>query len=201
MPIPGTEPTATAGSDEPPPNDALRHPGLPQDERSAPATTARPSNPLDAPTGHPGSPLASVAVTVPIGVGSLGNRREGWYARASRVRREIRAVWRALGGHAPPPLPVTIELHRVGWNRLDPLDGLPSSAKAPLDAIAAWLGVDDRDPRLHLRMSQSVTREMRTARIAPGRLRREANAYLTIRVRPWRAADGRDALRVLGRRP
>ncbi len=171
-------------------------PGSPLAARSGDASTIGPSAALDAPTGPPG-----VRVAIPLGTSSIGNKREHPLSRARRVRREIEAVLSALAGHVPPPLPVTIEAHRIGWNRLDPLDGLPSAMKAPLDALARWLCCDDRDPGLHLRLSQATTRAVRMVRDGRGRLNREAASSLRITVRPWRPADGDDALRVLASPP
>ncbi len=161
----------------------------------APAPAPPTCEPSDAENAFTGQ--RRVTVTIPLRTSSIGNKREHPLARARRVRQEIGAVLSALDGHAPPPLPVTIEIHRVGWNRLDPLDGLPSSVKAPLDALARWFGCDDRDPRLHLRLSQSVTRETRVERDRRGNRRTVAAAWIAIGVREWRPSDGDDALRVL----
>ena len=161
----------------------------PADERSSSASTVGPSNAADAPMVRP-----AVVVTLPLRTSSIGNKREHAFTRARRVRGEIGAVLAALAGDEPPPLPVTIELHRIGWNRLDPLDGLPSAMKAPLDALAHWLRCDDRDPRLYLRLSQGTTREVRHVRDGRGRVRREAASSLRISVRPWCPADGVDPL-------
>jgi hypothetical protein len=115
-------------------------------------------------------------------------------ARARRTRREHQAILAALAGYSPPPLPVVAVLVRVGWNRLD-VDGLVASAKGPIDALAQWLGVDDRDPRLRWHLAQSITRERRFARGRWG-----AAAELRIVVREWEPRDGDDSLRVLADR-
>jgi hypothetical protein len=125
----------------------------------------------------------------------VGNRREHPFARARRTRREIGAVLKGVAGHTPPSPPVVFELTRTGWNRLDP-DGLVAALKAPIDALAKWIGADDRDRRLFWRLAQSVTREVRCCRG-----RREAAASLRIVVRPWRPTDGDDPLRVLAVAP
>ena len=138
-----------------------------------------------------------VRVRLPLRLAAVGNRREHHFARARRTSREIGAVLDALTGHTPPELPVTIELHRVDWNPLDP-DGLVGALKCALDAVAQWLCVDDRDRRLHWRLSQGTTRETRMVRYGRGGMsvRREPASSLAIVIRPWRACDGRDALRV-----
>jgi hypothetical protein len=125
----------------------------------------------------------------------VGNRREHPYARARRTRREIGAVLGGLAGQTAPALPVVFELTRTGWNRLDP-DGLVAAMKAPIDALAKWIGADDRDRRLFWRLAQSVTREVR---LRGGR--REAAASLRIVVRPWQSSEGDDPLRVLASAP
>jgi hypothetical protein len=137
-----------------------------------------------------------VTVEVPIALRALGNRREHHLARARRTRREIAAVLGALGGRTPPPLPVVVLLVRVGWNALD-VDGLVASVKGPIDAIARWLGVDDRDQRLHWHLAQQFTRKRRIERSSrTGADARVAAALLHIVVRPWQPSDGDDSLRV-----
>lgn len=158
--------------------------------------------PRDTTVAHGGAPAAAapapIAVVVPLRLVSLGNRREHWRARARRVRLEITIVSAALAAHTPPPLPVVVEIQRVGWNRLDP-DGLVGAAKSGcIDAVAAWLGVDDRDRRIHWWLSQHVAREVRLVRDTRGRCRREAAASVRLTIREWQPDDGDDRLRVLG---
>jgi hypothetical protein len=141
-----------------------------------------------------------VDVTLPLHLAPVGNRREHPLARARRTRREIAAVLGALVGRTRPPLPAVVLLVRVGWNRLD-VDGLVASTKGPIDALAHWLEVDDRDRRLFWRLAQRVTRETRIVRRGTGPLRREAAASLLIIVRPWQPSDGDDPLRVLAVAP
>jgi len=153
-----------------------------------------------APAYHGGSrapecPPKAVSVTVQANFAAIGNRREHWRARARRVHRELGAVTTALAGREPPSLPVTIELHRVGWNYTD-ADGLVGALKSPIDAVAEWLGVDDRDRRLHWRLSQSTTRAIRLVNRGHWRNVRETAGELRIVVRPWTPEDGEDALRV-----
>jgi hypothetical protein len=138
---------------------------------------------------------AVVAVVLPLHLAPVGNRREHPMARARRTRREIAAVLGALTGHTPPALPAVFELTRTGWNSLDP-DGLVAALKAPIDALASWVEVDDRDRRLFWRLAQSVTRERRRTRGRWG-----AASCLRIVVRPWQSTDGDDPLRVLAVAP
>lgn len=106
----------------------------------------------------------------------------------------------ALEGRTPPALPAVLLLVRVGWNRLD-VDGLVACVKGPIDALARWCGVDDRDRRLFWRLAQSVTRERRFARDGMGRGRWETACELRILVRPWQQSDADDPLRVLAAVP
>ncbi len=102
-----------------------------------------------------------IVALVPLHLASIGNRREHWRARVRRTRREIAAVLGALGGRKPPPLPAVILLVRIGWNRLD-VDGLVASVKGPIDALARWCGVDDRDRRLHWHLAECIVPRSKT---------------------------------------
>ena len=166
-------------------------PTSPPGARSAVAPTPGTSEPIGTSTGR-----AVVDVTVPLHLAPVGNRREHPLARARRTRREIDAVLMGLAKHAPPPLPVVFELTRTGWNALDP-DGLVAALKAPIDALARWVHVDDRDRRLFWRLSQGVTRATRVGRNG----RREAAASLRIVVCPWQPSHGDDPLCVLAVAP
>jgi hypothetical protein len=170
---------------------------------SAPAPGVAPTLGQDAPAPGPSTHgpsgrvglAGAVVVEVPLVLRALGNRREHWRARARRVSRTHDAVRGALAGLEPPPLPVTVELVRVAWNRCD-ADGCVGAAKDVIDALAAWLGVDDRDPRLHWHLAQQVTRERRLVRGRP-----VAAASLRIVARRWQPSDGDDPLRVLAVAP
>jgi hypothetical protein len=140
------------------------------------------------------APGQAVSVVVRAHFRPLGNRREHWRVRARRVERERLVVGVALATFAPPALPITVELHRVGWCAADP-DGLVGCMKVPIDAIAQWLGVDDRDRRAHWRLSQSVDRTIpRVARLVRGKTTYVRSAELRITVRPWTPEDGEAAL-------
>ena len=165
--------------------------------RYAPAYHGGASAPETPPDGISGGSLA-VFVVVEGSFAPVGNRREHWRARCRRVERELTVVARALGAHRRPPLPVTVELHRVGWNHTD-ADGLVGALKCPIDAVAQWLGVDDRDRRIHWRLSQGITRSTRQVPRWHGRYWyqvREVAAELRIVVRQWVPDDDHDALRV-----
>ena len=90
----------------------------------------------------------AVILTIPLRTVSGLNAREHWRKRTARVKRERKAVTDQLLALSlwarPPAPPVVVKLTRIGpSNGLDPFDNLPSSLKGAVDAIAAWLGVDD----------------------------------------------------------
>jgi hypothetical protein len=85
--------------------------------------------------------------------------REHWTARKRRVDHEkavVTALLRAtLGVRCPVPLPVVVCVTRVGPRAMD-RDNNVASMKATIDATAAWLGVDDADPRVAWDYGQAV---------------------------------------------
>lgn len=73
------------------------------------------------------------------------NSREHWRARAKRVQLERSIVGFALMGHEKPTLPCVVLLTRIAPSSgLDPFDNLPSSLKGAVDAVAEWIGIDDK---------------------------------------------------------
>lgn len=100
---------------------------------------------------HRGGTLVAV---VPIRTNGGLNAREHWRARSARVSKEREATGWCLAGKERPILPVTVTMTRTGpSNGLDD-DNLAGSCKAVRDAVAKWLGVDDRDPRVFWRYAQ-----------------------------------------------
>lgn len=86
-------------------------------------------------------------LTIPLKTVSGMNAREHWRKRAKRVKAERDAATFHLyyAGYAAPKPPLVVKLTRIGpTNGLDPFDNLPSALKGCVDAIATWLGVDDR---------------------------------------------------------
>lgn len=64
------------------------------------------------------------------------------------MKAEKKAMCMVLGANVRPPLPCTVVLTRVApSNGLD-TDNLAGALKGCRDAVAHWLGVDDRDPRI-----------------------------------------------------
>ena len=121
----------------------------------------------------------SDAVEIPgLRLDVTANSRLHWAAKAKRVKRQRAVVGLMLRAVARPALPCVVTITRRSPGTLDD-DNAVSSAKATRDAVATWLGVDDRDPR--------VTWEVRQER-APWGVR--------VSVRPQEpqqgAATGRD---------
>ncbi len=80
--------------------------------------------------------------------------RMGAAARIRKQRADVTMVLRSRFGVSPAP-PLTITVTRVAPGALDAHDNLPPACKAIVDAIAAWIGLDDRDPRLTWRYAQA----------------------------------------------
>lgn len=87
----------------------------------------------------------------------LNGSHRSWHgpARERRVQRDV-VGWalRAALGRTPPALPVVVTITRVGPRALDD-DNLAASCKSCRDAVAAWLCVDDRDPRVTWAVAQA----------------------------------------------
>ncbi len=83
------------------------------------------------------------------------NVREHFMARSRRVKLERKTVGWALRQVERPELPCLVTLTRVAPSAgLDPFENLPSSLKGVVDAIAEWIGVDDKDPSVIYRAEQ-----------------------------------------------
>jgi len=78
---------------------------------------------------------------------SEANARGSWHAGAARAAEQRRATWLALRPHRPVGLPCIVRIIRVAPKALDD-DNAARAAKGVRDEIAAWLGVDDADPRV-----------------------------------------------------
>lgn len=108
-----------------------------------------------------------VNFTFPMRVKSAANLREFHMQRHTRILRTKKAVcdaWVYLAGakgrdrafsyvHGSERRPLVVELTRIAPRPLD-TDNLSSAFKGHRDAIAALLGVDDRDPRVSWTYSQ-----------------------------------------------
>lgn len=83
-------------------------------------------------------------IQFPLRTGRGQNAREHHMARARRVKSERAATGWALAGKGKPVLPCMVLLTRIApSNGLDD-DGAVASLKAVRDAVAEWLGVDDK---------------------------------------------------------
>lgn len=103
---------------------------------------------------------------------SEANEHRYWRARSTRAAKQravVDAVLRATLGLRPPPdlLPAVVVITRRAPRVLDS-DNATSSAKHVRDAIAAWGGVDDGDPRWHWVVRQEVGRIGVRIEILPG---------------------------------
>lgn len=90
--------------------------------------------------------------TVPTKTVSLNKTSgEHWshrYARSATQKEETFLVWQAELGKWRPELPCTVTLTRIAFSDgLDDHDNLRGALKAVVDAIAAIIGVDDKDKR------------------------------------------------------
>jgi hypothetical protein len=84
--------------------------------------------------------MIRVNVRTPPGL----NAREHWRARARRVKAERESAAWALIGKPKPPTPCSVRLTRYApSNGLDD-DNLAGALKAIRDAVADWLGIDDK---------------------------------------------------------
>ena len=101
----------------------------------------------------PGIKLESLNVTF------RGTTRGARFAAAAKVRRTrdaVEMVLRSRLGNAPS-LPLIVTVTRVAPGRgLDAHDNLPGACKHVVDAVAKWLGIDDRDPRVSWRYDQKA---------------------------------------------
>lgn len=120
---------------------------------------------------------AFLDVVVPIRTTSKTNDRDPWPVRAKktkaerdatalvvltvagnrRMRLEARVHKKAMRySFAEAPLPCTVTLTRQSPRALDD-DNVRGALKAVRDEVAAFLGVDDRDPRVRWEYAQEKT--------------------------------------------
>jgi hypothetical protein len=95
----------------------------------------------------------TLSVRVPQLVPSSLNSREHWRPKAARVKRERGMVRLVLSPHDPPAVPVVVTLTRCSVGQLDD-DNAVGAMKAVRDEVAAWLGIDDRNPLVTWRVEQ-----------------------------------------------
>ena len=72
------------------------------------------------------------------------NTREHWRVRAKRVRGEKSVIGWELAGVKKPPTPCVVLLTRVAPSAGLDDDNLAGALKSVRDAVADWIGVDDK---------------------------------------------------------
>ncbi len=100
-----------------------------------------------------------VSVPIPgLRLVSEANCRDHWRKKAARVQQQRSLVTLVLRGTIAKEMmivaPLLVTITRISPRKLDD-DNAASSAKATRDAVAAVLGVDDRDPRVVWRVDQA----------------------------------------------
>lgn len=97
-------------------------------------------------------------VSIPVRTVSESNMREHWTKKAKRAAAQRGAVLLSLrcswGRATPFDNETTVTLTRVAPRKLDD-DNLRGALKSSRDAVAEWLGIDDRDPRCEWLYDQS----------------------------------------------
>lgn len=83
-------------------------------------------------------------ILVPIKTGRGLNDRGHWRTRAGRTKKQGTAVAWVLTRATKPQIPCSVLLTRVAPSNGVDDDNLVGALKAVRDAVAAWLGVDDR---------------------------------------------------------
>jgi hypothetical protein len=84
-----------------------------------------------------------------------GASRGARMAAAAKAKQQRQSVALVFYRHARPALPLVCTVTRVAPGRgLDPHDNLPGACKHIVDGVAAWLEIDDRDPRISWRYEQ-----------------------------------------------
>lgn len=100
------------------------------------------------------APLPGGAVTLHgLRLVSEANAHAHYRERSARAKAQRHAVHVALVDYAPPLVPAVVRIVRVAPNALD-TDNLTGSAKHVRDAVAEWLGIDDRDERVTWHVGQ-----------------------------------------------
>lgn len=99
--------------------------------------------------------VTAIHASVPLRTTNGQNVREHHFTRARRVKKEREAVLWRLAPTRRPAGPVRVLMVRVSppsatgrWQPLDAHDNLRGALKAPVDAVAEWLGRDDADPSI-----------------------------------------------------
>ena len=127
----------------------------------APAAKVRAKPPRGSTLIEPEVLRPLITVRVPLKLGRGGNSRENEFVRSKRVATERSSValmlltapkepqaWLAEGGK------LTVRITRIAPTKLDRFENLPMSEKSVADAVALWLGYDDRRPEVEYEARQ-----------------------------------------------
>lgn len=100
--------------------------------------------------------LHNDSFVVPVRTKSLNQsgRQMHWGQRSTLSKKAHSAVGWMVKGRRLPALPCVVTLQRVAPSSGLDDDNLRGSLKFVRDAIAKWLGLDDRDPRIEWRYGQ-----------------------------------------------
>lgn len=96
-------------------------------------------------TASTGNARAPQSITVPLRTPPGQNARELWPQRSRRVKAERQAVGLVLNTCRKPRIPCSVVLTRIAPSAGLDDDNLTGALKSVRDAVATWLGVDDRD--------------------------------------------------------
>lgn len=140
--------------------------------------------------GFDTSPRLDVELSAPLP--SLSNMREHPFVRAARVAVVHELVTAALAAQPVQPhqllapgTVLAVRLYRLAPATLDD-DNLASALKAARDAVAKWLGIDDRQ---HLRVRFFPYQGKRPKVVlAPVGRQRKARTYQTLRIEAFPVA-------------
>ena len=106
-------------------------------------------------------------IVVPLRTGRGMNQHEHWRSRNGRNQREQEAVGWMLKTAKRPRVPCSVLLTRVAPSGGLDDDNLVSSLKNVRDAVAKWIGVDDRE-RMQVRYRYAQLRGPWAVRIEFG---------------------------------
>lgn len=102
--------------------------------------------------------MSGIEITVPgLHLVSEANAHEVHWHRAKRAKQQHGVVGLVLRAHRPVAAPCEVRITRLAPGTLD-TDNLQGSAKHVRDAVALWLGVDDKDPRVTWHVGQERTK-------------------------------------------
>lgn len=101
--------------------------------------------------------LDGATISIPFLTVSEANQREHPMAKHRRKKLQQQIVTQCLNAAVPLRRDevVRVNICRMGGRKMDETDNLPASAKHVIDAIAKWLGIDDRDDSVKYAVEQA----------------------------------------------